>query len=407
MDACEGVWRRLVDERRLPREDWCLLIAHAGPELKEEARALACAIARERFGKAVWYRGIVEFTNICRNDCLYCGLRRSNRSLRRYRLTHEEIVAACAGGHAAGMRTFVLQGGEDPALSDAWLTELLSELRTRFPDSAVTLSIGERSRESYERLFMAGASRYLLRHETADPTHYAHLHPPSQRFSRRMACLRDLREIGYQTGCGMMTGSPGQGAEQLACDMVFIQDFRPHMIGIGPFLPHHATPFAQERPGGAETTLFLLSLCRIVLPEVLLPATTALRTLLPDGCARGVLAGCNVVMPNITPETERPAYMLYDGKPVSGGVRETLANVDAELSRIGCGLVSGRGDHPLMKHEEGVRASRPADAARAGSLKSETALVAARAATRTVLAEGRPAGASALAERPYADRQQS
>ena len=363
MDACEGIWRRLEDERRLPREDWRLLIAHAGPDLKEEARSLASAIARKRFGNAVWYRGIVEFTNNCRNDCLYCGVRRSNGSVRRYRLTHGEIVAACAGGHAAGMRTFVLQGGEDPAVSDAWLTELLSELRTRFPDSAVTLSLGERSRKSYESLFMAGASRYLLRHETADPAHYARLHPPAQSFSRRMACLRDLREIGYQTGCGMMIGSPGQGAEQLACDMAFIQEFRPHMIGMGPFLPHHATPFAHERPGDAETTLFLLSLCRIVLPDVLLPATTALRTLLPDGCARGVLAGCNVVMPSMTPETERSEYLLYDGKPVSGGVKETLAKLDAELSRIGCGLVSGRGDHPATRQQEGGTACRTADAA--------------------------------------------
>lgn len=332
-------------EHRLEKSQWIQLFSTFTPEDTAYAKNLAREITDARFGKRIYFRGIVEFSNICKNDCYYCGIRCSNREVSRYRLTPEDILACCQEGYAAGFRTFVLQGGEDGWFSDARMCDIIRTIKSYYPDCAVTLSLGERSRESYQRLFDAGADRYLLRHETADPIHYAHLHPPRQTLADRMRCLADLNEIGYQTGCGIMVGSPGQTPETLAEDMVFMQAFQPQMVGIGPFLPHKDTPFREEASGSVDTTLFILALCRILLPQVLMPATTALGTAEADGRKLGVLAGCNVVMPNLSPAQVRKKYMLYDNKAGTDlTAQEGIALLRRQMEEIGYEVVIGRGD---------------------------------------------------------------
>ena len=318
----EALIRQLHRDRRLSPEQWEQLLTEYDTDDVELAMALAREISAARFGKRIWFRGIIEFTNICKNDCYYCGIRRSNGKVRRYRLTPEEILLCCDEGYAGGFRTFVLQGGEDGWFTDERLCAIIRSIKERYPDCAVTLSLGERSRESYQALFDAGADRYLLRHETADEGHYRLLHPAEQTLQNRLRCLRDLKDIGYQTGCGIMVGSPGQTPATLARDMIFMQDLKPHMVGIGPFLPHSDTPFRDEAAGSVELTLFLLALCRLMLPGVLLPATTALGTAEADGRIRGVLAGCNGIMPNLSPAAVRKQYMLYDNK---AGTERTAA----------------------------------------------------------------------------------
>lgn len=337
---------RLYAEQCLPRAEWTEMLSAWSAEDAVYAGALAQEITVARFGKQIFFRGIIEFTNICRNDCLYCGIRRSNVCVTRYRLTQPEILECCAEGYRFGYRTFVLQGGEDGYFNDGRLTALVSAIHERYPDCAITLSVGERSRVSYQRLFDAGASRYLLRHETADTAHYAQLHPPELSLENRMRCLRDLKEIGYQTGAGMMVGAPHQTPEHLAADMVFLGEFRPQMVGMGPFIPHHQTPFRDQPAGSAELTLFLLSLTRIMLPDVLLPATTALGTLRNDGRQRGVLAGCNVVMPNLSPAPVRKKYLLYDNKAGTEDTPErSLRTLERQMREIGYEIVAGRGDY--------------------------------------------------------------
>lgn len=302
--------------------------------------------ARDRvYGKKIYIRGLIEFTNYCRNNCFYCGIRRGNEKAVRYRLKEEEILECCREGFELGFCTFVLQGGEDPWYNDERLEHLVRAIRREFPDCAITLSVGERSRESYERLFAAGADRYLLRHETAVKSHYEMLHPAEMSFDHRMQCLRDLKDIGYQTGCGMMVQSPGQTEEDLVADLRFMKEFRPHMIGIGPFLSHRDTPFKEEKSGTAELTVYLLSIIRLMLPEVLLPATTALGTVEEGGRKLGVLAGANVVMPNLSPAGVRKKYMLYDNK-LSGGseAAEHLDLLREEMGSIGFEVAVDRGD---------------------------------------------------------------
>ena len=333
-------------DHRLEKEEWVRLFSSFSAEDAAYARVLSRKITDVHFGKTIYFRGIVEFSNICKNDCYYCGIRCSNREVSRYRLHPGDILACCREGYEAGFRTFVLQGGEDGWFNDGRMAYIIRSIKERYPDCAVTLSLGERSRESYQKLFEAGADRYLLRHETADPAHYARLHPPFQTLESRMRCLQDLKEIGYQTGCGIMVGSPGQTPETLAADMVFMQEFRPQMVGIGPFLPHKATPFREEAPGSVELTLFILALCRIMLPRVLMPATTALGTAESDGRKLGVLAGCNVVMPNLSPASVREKYMLYDNKAGTGmTAAEGIALLRKQMEEIGCKVVIGRGDY--------------------------------------------------------------
>lgn len=336
---------RLEAQTRLERAEWEQLLSTYTEDEREYAAGRARAIAQREFGRRIYFRGIIEFTSICKNDCLYCGLRRSNRNAARYRLDKDDILACCKEGYAAGFRTFVLQGGEDAYFTDERMCGIVSAIRAEYPDCAITLSLGERSRESYRLLLEAGADRYLLRHETATPEHYALLHPAELKLESRMRCLRDLRELGYQTGCGCMVGAPGQTARELAQDMLFMREFEPQMIGIGPFIPHHDTPFADKAPGSVDMTLMLLSLCRIMLPRVLLPATTALGTLDGSGRKQGVLAGANVIMPNLSPVSVRKKYLLYDNKAITGDdAAESLNTLRRHMAEIGYELISARGD---------------------------------------------------------------
>ena len=342
----EDLIRVLHQSRKLSENEWRQLFTEYDEEDVALARSLARKIALERFGKRLWFRGIVEFSNICKQNCLYCGIRRDNHKVCRYRLTPEEILECCADGYEGGFRTFVLQGGEDGWFTDERMCAIVREIKSKFPDCAVTLSLGERSRQSYQALFDAGADRYLLRHETADEDHYRILHPAEQTLQNRLRCLRDLKEIGYQTGCGIMVGSPGQTPATLARDMVFMQEFKPEMIGVGPFLPHGDTPFRDEPAGSVELTLFILALCRIMLPDVLLPATTALGTAESDGRIRGVLAGCNVVMPNLSPAAVRKKYMLYDNKAGTElTASQGVALLRRQMESIGYEVAIGRGDY--------------------------------------------------------------
>ena len=340
--------RRLSRGERLTEGEFAALVAGRTPALAEELAGLANRARQRWFGDQIYVRGLIEFTNYCRNDCLYCGIRRSNGKACRYRLTPEEILDCCRRGYALGFRTFVLQGGEDGWWTDERLCALVSALRAAYPDCAITLSVGERPPESCRRLREAGADRYLLRHETADPDHYRLLHPPELSWQHRMDCLRTLKEQGWQVGCGFMVGSPGQGTAQLARELAFLQDFRPHMVGIGPFIPHRDTPFAQEPAGTLELTLFLLSVIRLLLPGVLLPATTALGTIHPQGRELGILAGANVVMPNLSPEQVRENYALYNNKLCTGDeAAEHLAGLRKRLAAVGCRVAVHRGDSPL------------------------------------------------------------
>jgi len=294
----------------------------------------------------VYIRGLIEFTNYCRNDCYYCGIRRSNREAERYRLTKEQILECCSTGYDLGFRTFVLQGGEDGYFTDDRMVDIISSIKSEYPDCAITLSIGEKSHESYKAFFDAGAERYLLRHETADPEHYRKLHPQELSLKNRKKCLQDLKKIGFQVGCGFMVGSPYQTTDCLVEDLLFIKEFSPHMVGIGPFIPHHATQFAEKPAGTLELTLFLLGIIRLMLPTVLLPATTALGTIHPRGRELGILAGANVVMPNLSPRSVRKKYMLYDNKICTGDeAAECRYCLERRLESIGCRVAVSRGDH--------------------------------------------------------------
>lgn len=336
---------KLHAEHTLSKEEWIHLISGRTPELAGYLFKLARDVRHIHYGHDIYVRGLIEFTNYCKNDCLYCGIRKSNRHVHRYRLTKDEILACCHAGYNAGFRTFVLQGGEDGYYTDERMTDIIRSIKACHPGCAVTLSIGEKPYDSYKTFFDAGADRYLLRHETYNREHYASLHPASLSAASRQKCLWDLKEIGYQTGTGFMVGSPGQTAEHLAEDMLFIKELNPHMVGIGPFIPHRDTPFASETAGTLELTLFMLGLLRLLLPKVLLPATTALGTIHPEGRELGILAGANVIMTNISPVSIRKDYTLYDNKLCSGAeALEGREKLDAQLSGIGYHVVTARGD---------------------------------------------------------------
>ncbi len=336
---------RLERDRILTKEEFTALIENRSDKLAEYVFEKARRIRHRIYGKDVYIRGLIEFTNYCGNDCLYCGIRRSNKNADRYRLTKEDILECCETGHSLGFRTFVLQGGEDGFYTDDMLVDIIKAVKKIYHDCALTLSIGEKSRESYEKYFDAGADRYLLRHETADSCHYSKLHPTSLSLENRKRCLYDLKEIGYQTGSGFMVGSPFQTAECLAEDMIFLHELQPHMVGIGPFIPHHDTPFADEKQGTLELTLFMLGLLRLMLPNVLLPATTALGTIDPNGREMGILAGANVVMPNLSPKGVRKKYLLYDNKICTGDeAAECRQCLERRMNKIGYRIAVSRGD---------------------------------------------------------------
>ncbi|MDR1081905.1 MAG: [FeFe] hydrogenase H-cluster radical SAM maturase HydE [Deltaproteobacteria bacterium] len=343
--------RRLTDELAregtLTARGFADLIRGRTPESAEYLFSLASEARDRVFGKGVFMRGLIEFSNHCRNDCLYCGIRRSNRLVERYRLTPEEILETCSAGHSLGFRTFVLQSGEDPGFGPGLVAETVSRIKASFPDSAVTLSLGEHPPETYALWRAAGADRYLLRHETRNPEHYASLHPRDMTVATRVKCLRTLKELGYQVGCGFMVGSPGQTPELLAEDLLFIRELRPHMVGIGPFIPHRDTPLASAPPGSVDETLYLLGILRLMDPRLLIPATTALGTLDGTGREKGVAAGANVIMPILTPMGVRGKYLLYDNKICTGDASSACRMcVQRRMESIGREIDTARGDHP-------------------------------------------------------------
>lgn len=335
----------IAGTKQITREELGILLSMEEKEAGYLYEAAARA-AKQVYGNQIFIRGLIEFTNYCRNDCYYCGIRKSNAQIERYRLTKEEILACCDDGYRLGFRTFVLQGGEDAYFTDERICEIVSEIRKRFQDCAITLSIGEKKKESYKAYFTAGANRYLLRHETADEEHYKQLHPPQLSLENRKSCLRDLKEIGYQTGCGFMVGSPGQTVDTLYQDLMFIKELSPEMVGIGPFIPQADTPFGKEKPGTLEETLRLLSIIRLIHPTVLLPATTALGTIHPEGREMGILAGANVVMPNLSPVSVRKKYALYDNKISTGAeAAEYVESLKRRTENIGYRIVTDKGDY--------------------------------------------------------------
>ena len=336
---------QLAEKHTLSLEEYQKLLLECGPEEAEYLAEKARTEREKHYGNAVFIRGLIEVSNICKNDCYYCGIRRSNKNCERYRLAEEDILECCREGYGLGFRTFVLQGGEDGYFSDELLVRLLHNIKANWPDCAVTLSLGERSKESYQVLKEAGADRYLLRHETASEEHYGKLHPKELSWQHRMECLQWLRECGYQVGAGFMVGSPYQTVEMLAQELKYIEAFQPEMCGIGPFIPHRDTCFKDEPAGSVDLTCLLLSMIRLIHPKVLLPATTALGTLAQNGREKGILAGANVVMPNLSPASVRKKYMLYDNK-LSDGAESAQAKKELEkrMAAIGCTVVVDRGD---------------------------------------------------------------
>lgn len=322
-----------------------MLISDHNTETDEYLFSKARKIREKYYGKDVYIRGLIEFSNYCKNDCFYCGIRRGNKNAIRYRLTEDEILSCCKEGYELGFRTFVLQSGEDLSYTDDKIVEIVKKIKTQFPDCAVTLSIGEKTYEQYKAYFDAGADRYLLRHETANETHYGKLHPKELSLDNRKKCLWNLKKIGYQVGTGFMVGSPFQTAENLAEDMLFLKELNPHMVGIGPFISHKDTPFAGMSSGTVEQTLFMIGLIRLTLPQALIPATTALGTISPSGREQGILAGANVVMPNLSPVDVRKKYMLYDNKICTGDESAQCRHcMENRVKSIGYNIVVSRGD---------------------------------------------------------------
>lgn len=344
-DKLKEVIEKLITTHSLETDEYELLISNRCDESTKLLADEAVRVRKAVYGNSVFIRGLIEVSNICKNDCLYCGIRKSNKHCDRYRLDREQILKCCENGYALGFRTFVMQGGEDAAFSDGFLCGVISDIKKKYPDCAVTLSLGERSRDSYQKLYDAGADRYLLRHETANAEHYGKLHPENLTLSNRIKCLCDLKEIGYQVGCGFMVGSPHQTDRTLAEDLKFVEQFSPDMCGIGPFVPHTDTPFRSFSAGSVELTCYLLSIIRIIKPNILLPSTTAMGTLDPIGREKGIFSGANVVMPNLSPEETRQKYMLYNNKLNTGAESaQKLDELKKIIKNIGYEIVCSRGD---------------------------------------------------------------
>ena len=346
MTEIQDIIQKLCDTGDLTRDEIITLLENRNSEIQSELAKRASETAQKHYGNKVYVRGLIEFTNYCRNDCYYCGIRCGNKNAERYRLSKEEIVECASYGYGLGFRTIVLQGGEDMFYTDDMMVDIIKSIKKEHPDCAVTLSIGEKSYESYKAFFDAGADRYLLRHETADFDHYAKLHPKNLSPENRQQCLYNLKKIGFQTGAGFMVGSPYQTVDNIADDLLFLKKLDPEMIGIGPFIPHKDTVFADEKAGDLNLTLFLLSVIRLMLPSVLLPATTALGTINPRGRELGILAGANVVMPNLSPVGVRKKYALYDNKICTGEeAAECMNCLKNRISSIGYEIVTDRGDN--------------------------------------------------------------
>ena len=336
---------KLEFENHLSMEEWCRILQFNDKEFMEELFERARKYQHKYYGNGIFIRGLIEISNICKNNCYYCGIRRDNKNASRYRLSKEQILECCDKGYKLGYRTFVMQGGEDGYFSDEVMTDIISTIKSRYSDCAVTLSLGERSYESYRRMYEAGADRYLLRHETADNEHYRMLHPKELSLEERKQCLFNLKEIGYQVGTGFMVGSPGQTITNIAKDLLFLEELKPQMVGIGPFIPHHDTVFAQNNAGSVELTIYLIALIRLLLPKALIPATTALGTLDPKGREKGIMAGANVIMPNLSPVSVREKYSLYDNKLCTGDEDAAYKkNLEERMKKIGYEVLTVRGD---------------------------------------------------------------
>ena len=345
MSTLQSLIDKLTTQQNLPDEELLALITTTEPNINQLLASAADKVRRKYYGNKVYIRGLIEFTNYCKNNCYYCGIRAGNSQAHRYRPTKEQILDCCSEGYRLGFRTFVLQGGEDPYYTDERICHIVAAIRAQHPDCAITLSIGEKERASYQAYFDAGANRYLLRHETADAEHYAKLHPASMSLANRKRCLFDLKEIGYQVGSGFMVGSPFQTPENLLADLRFLQELMPDMIGIGPYITHEQTPFAQQKSGTAEQTLRLLSMLRLMFPYALLPSTTALGTIHPQGRELGLKAGGNVVMPNLSPVNVRKLYELYENKICTGEeAAQCRSCLEARVRMAGYEIVTDRGD---------------------------------------------------------------
>lgn len=346
----KNILNKLQHNQKLTYDEFLFLLNKRDDNLAQQLQQMAEQTRKKRFGNKVYLRGLIEFSNYCKNNCYYCGIRAGNSNAQRYRLSKEQILDCCAFGYNVGYRTFVLQGGEDLFYSPDDISDIVKSIKQNYPDCAVTLSFGEHSKQTYQKWFDAGADRYLLRHETADEWHYGKLHPQNMSLQNRMECLQSLRDIGYQVGCGIMVGSPFQTNEHIAKDLVFMQNFVPEMVGMGPFIPHKDTPFANQGAGDVKLTLFLLSLVRIILPDVLLPATTALGSLQSDGREKGILTGANVCMPNLSPQQVRSKYSLYNNKLSSGAESaQQHEELKRKIENIGYQVVVSRGDHNKFK----------------------------------------------------------
>ena len=341
-----NIIEKLKKEQTATKEELVFLLENITDDEVQILRRKAQVTAIMNFRKDIYIRGLIELSSYCKNDCLYCGIRRSNKNAVRYRLTKEQILKCCDIGYELGFRTFVMQGGEDPYFTDEVMCDIIGAVKSKYPDCAITLSLGERGKESFKRLYDAGADRYLLRHETANPEHYKKLHPPELSYENRIRSLYELKEVGFQTGAGFMVGSPFQTCEDLANDLLFIKELKPQMCGIGPFVPHHDTVFADKPAGSLRMTLILLSIIRLMNPRILLPATTALGTIDPRGRELGVLHGANVVMPNLSPKEHRADYSLYDNKICTGDeAAECIRCLSRRMNSIGYQIVTDRGDY--------------------------------------------------------------
>ena len=343
--------KRLIDylseNHRLSEEEYLFLVKNRNEEISEYLRKKADEARKSVYGNKIFVRGLIEISNVCKNDCYYCGIRKSNKNCDRYKLSEEEILSCCEKGYRLGFRTFVLQGGEGVFSVDI-ICNVVTKIKRKYPDCAITLSLGEYQKSDFEKMKNAGADRYLLRHETIDKMHYEKLHPSEMSYEKRMKCLKDLKELGFQVGCGFLVGSPYSSDEIIAREFKFIEEFSPEMCGIGPFIPQKDTPFKNEKSGTAEETAFYLSIIRLIKPNILLPATTALGTIKEDGRELGIISGANVLMPNLSPQKQREKYTLYDNKLATGvESAEKIEKLKEKMLKIGYEIITDRGDIKL------------------------------------------------------------
>lgn len=336
---------RLRETRKLQPDEYKQLLTSLTKEEQEYLFLNAREVAQEQFSNGIFIRGLIELTNYCKNDCYYCGIRRSNDKAQRYRLTKEEVLESCEEGYRLGFRTFVMQGGEDDSYTPKVMVDIIKSIRGKYPDCAITLSLGEKDYDTYKQYYDAGANRYLLRHESINAEHYASLHPQGMTIQTRSECLFNLKKIGFQAGSGIMVGSPNQTIDNIVEDILFLEELQPQMIGIGPYLPHKDTPFKDKEKGSLELTLIVVAILRLMHPYALIPSTTALATIADNGRDKGILAGANVVMPNLSPVRFRKKYLLYNDKAcMDDEAAESLASLQKRLEKIGYTISYDRGD---------------------------------------------------------------